>query len=75
MSQINVSQEQYDRWIKNVKKSKTNTSWIYLGDKKKKVYSWISPANMVWNIYCFVEDGDREREAHFGDIRYYIVPE
>ena len=61
MPQIRVSQEQYDRWIKNVKKSKTNTSWIYLGDKKKKVYSWFSPVNMVWNIYCFVEDGDRDR--------------
>jgi hypothetical protein len=33
-----ITQQQYDRWIKNMSKNKTGTSWIYLGVRKKKLY-------------------------------------
>ena len=63
-----VSQEKYDRWINNCKKSKTNTSWIYLGKKRKKVYSM--PIGDELEIYFY--DGDND---YGGLCRYEILPE
>ena len=35
---LEVSREQYDRWINNCKKNKSKTSWIYINGKRRKVY-------------------------------------
>jgi|DEB0MinimDraft_6_1074348.scaffolds.fasta_scaffold104138_1 hypothetical protein len=44
-----ITQEQYDRWIKNMSKNKTGTSWVYINlhtrcklfqDDEKKLY-WV----------------------------------
>lgn len=31
-----ITQEQFDRWIKNMNKSKTGTSWVYLHSEEGK---------------------------------------
>ena len=33
-----ITQKQYDRWIKNMSKNKTGTSWIYNGGCKWKLF-------------------------------------
>ncbi len=41
MPMIKVKKEQYDRWVNNCmsEKNKTQTSWIYLNDTKKKLHN------------------------------------
>jgi alpha-glucosidase (family GH31 glycosyl hydrolase) len=41
LTDIEVSEEQFNRWLTNCKKNKSHTSWIYLDmdwKKRRKVY-------------------------------------
>jgi hypothetical protein len=67
MPEIQVSEEKYNRWINNCKKSKTNTSWIYLGSNRKKVYGCCY--NDEWSVYFLMDTSDG------GCERWNIVPE
>ena len=75
MPELQVSEEKYNRWINNCKKSKTNTSWIYLGSKRKKVYGCCVSSypyvnlNDEWSVYFLMDTSDG------GCERWNIVPE
>ena len=38
MEGLKITEKQYDRWIRNVTKNKSGTSWVYVGHQKHKLY-------------------------------------
>jgi len=67
-----ITQEQYDRWIKNMSKNKTGTSWVYINinpeypntrcklfkDDEKKLY-WIRG---IEKVYLTIKEEKVEEE-------------
>jgi hypothetical protein len=51
-NQLSIPSEQYDRFLTNIRKTKTKTSWIYLNNiQRKKLYydDTINRPYFIWN--------------------------
>ncbi len=58
-----ITQEQYDRWIKNMNKNKTGTGWIYNNGKRYKLFK--DDKNNLYfidkyEIYCKIKNKDKD---------------
>ncbi len=61
-----IKQEQYDRWIKNMSKNKTGTSWIYFdcwGREKMKRYKLFKIENNLYFTHKCIMGNDIDIEC------------